>query len=115
LKKSEKYGMLLYQSTIGGDKMKSKILRREGFFVSGVADLNLWGGGKGSIEMKPFACQHIREARGKLNDNGFGVEKINGAICDVFRLYENGYKEFARTVRIGNVAEYAEESYYYGA
>ena len=94
--------------------MKSKILRREGFFVSGVADLNLWGGGKGSIEMKPFACQHIREAREKLNDNGFGVEKINGAICNIFNLYENGYKEFGRTVIIGNVADYVIDAYYQG-
>jgi hypothetical protein len=99
---------------MGGLKMKSKTLRREGFFVSGVADLNLWGGGKGSIEMRPFTCQHLREARKKLNDAGFGVEKINGAICDVFRLYENGYKEFGRTVRIGKVAEYVEEAYYHG-
>lgn len=92
--------------------MKNKILRRDGFYVSGVADLTLWGCGKGSIEMRPFTCQHLREAREKLNDNGFGVENINGAICDVFRLYENGYKEFGRTVRIGKVAEYCEEAYY---
>ena len=92
--------------------MKSKILRREGFYISGVADLNLWGGGKGSIEMKAFTCQHLREAREKINDNGFGVERINGAICAIYRLWEGGYKEYARDVRIGKVAEYCEEAYF---
>jgi hypothetical protein len=92
--------------------MKSKTLKWQGFYISGVADLTLWGGGKGSIEMKSFTCQHIKEAREKLNDAGFGVEKINGAICDVFRFYENGFKEYARTVKIGNVSEYTEEAYY---
>ena len=42
--------------------MKSKTLRREGFYISGVADLALWGCGKGSIEMRPFTCKHLREA-----------------------------------------------------
>ena len=92
--------------------MKSKTLRREGFFVSGVADLNLWGGGKGSIEMRPFTCQHLREAREKINDAGFGVENINGAICAVYRLWQGGYKEYAKDVRIGKVAEYTEECFY---
>jgi len=92
--------------------MKSKTLKWQGYYISGVADLTLWGGGKGSIEMKGFTCQHIREARYKINDNGFGVENINGAICDIFRFYENGFKEYARTVRIGKIGEYAEEAYY---
>jgi len=91
--------------------MKSITLKREGFFVSGVSDLTLWGCGKGSIEMKPFTVSHLKYIKEKINDNGFGVEKINGAICDIFRLYQNGYKEYARTIRIGDVAEYTEESY----
>ena len=62
--------------------------------------------------MRPFTCQHLREARENLNDAGFGVENINGAICNVYRLWQGGYKEFGRTVRIGKVAEYCEEAYY---
>ena len=92
--------------------MKSKTLKREGFYILGVSDLTLWGGGKGSIEMRPFTCKHLRELKEKINDNGFGVEKINGAICDIYRLWEGGYKEYSRNVRIGSVGEYCEESFY---
>lgn len=66
-----------------------------GFQIVGMTALALWGGGEGVIPMKPVKLyqeefpteQQIRES---INDNGFGVECMEGAIVRVDTLYEYG-------------------------
>ena len=93
--------------------MKNEItLKRCGYYVTGVSDLTMWGGENACIEMKGFKVDHLREIREKINDNGFGVQSINGAICDIFDLYEKGVKEYQRTIFVGTVSENTADFYY---
>ncbi len=91
--------------------MKKVTLNHVGYYISGLSDLTLWGGGNANIEMKPFTVKRLREIRTKINDNGFGVQNINGAICDVYDLYEHNYKEYNRTITINKISEYTFECY----
>ena len=66
---------------------------RIGFKVCGTAPLGLWGGGHGSITMKPVTIHTDRELtedqiKSCINDNGFGCETIFGAHIFVYELYE---------------------------
>jgi hypothetical protein len=91
--------------------MKSIKLRLVDYVIKGISDLSLWGGGKGCIEMKPFHVKSLKEIKENLNDNGFGVEKINGAICDIYRNYE-GTLRYARTLKIGDISDNTLECFY---
>lgn len=91
--------------------MKSITLYFTDYVIKGVADVTSWGGGNACIEMKPFHVKSIKETKGNLNDAGFGVEKINGAICDVYRNYQ-GTLKYTMTLHIGKVSEYTKEYYY---
>jgi len=94
--------------------MKSKVLTLKlvGYTVGGVADLKLWGGGNACIDMKQFLTSDIsrKNLLKNLNDNGFGVEKINGGICDIFENYD-GTLKFLKSVEVGNVSEATHEYY----
>lgn len=91
--------------------MKNLTLDLTGYTVRGLADVSLWGGGEGNIEMKPFNVKSIKEIPEKLNDGGFGVEKINGAIVDVYRDY-NGFKKYSRTLIINEVSNNTINTFY---
>jgi hypothetical protein len=98
-----------------GDKMRNKTLEFKGFMISGMSDLTLWGGGNACIEMKPFFVNHLKEIRDKINDSGFGVESINGGICDISKVYQNGhgrYQEYARTIYVGDYSDSTLDRYY---
>ena len=64
---------------------KTMTVQAIGFQIVGMTALALWGGGEGVIPMEPVKLAHesfpteeqIREA---INDNGFGVECMEGAI-----------------------------------
>jgi hypothetical protein len=84
--------------------MKNITLKFTGFTVKGISELKLWGGGKGSIEMKSFDVKHLREIREEINDNGFGCEEILGAICEVYKNY-NGHLEYCKEIIVGKVSE----------
>jgi hypothetical protein len=91
--------------------MKSITLNFTDYVIEGIADLTAWGGGNACIEMKSFHVKSLKDIKENLNDNGFGVESINGAICDVYRNYE-GTLKYSRTLHIGKVSEHTEECYY---
>jgi hypothetical protein len=96
--------------------MRTKTLQFKGFRITGISDLTLWGGGNASIQMKPFFVNHLKDIRENINDAGFGVESINGAICDVAKVYKNGgsdsYEEYARTVYVGKYSDATLDAYY---
>lgn len=93
---------------------KTVTLKKVGYYVSGTADLTMWGGGNASIDMKPFKTKtkSKKELLAGINDNGFGVESINGAICDVYELFEGGYKEFLEDITVGEVSDDTVENHY---
>jgi len=88
--------------------MKTLALKLTGYTIKGVADVKIWGGG--CIEMADFSVLKIKRIKEYLNDGGFGYEKINGAICHVYRNYE-GTLVYSRTLYIGKISEntYANE------
>jgi len=45
-----------------------------------------------------------------INDGGFGVQSINGAICDIYENYE-GTLQYLKTKKVGSITEYTEEYY----
>lgn len=92
--------------------MKTVTLKLKGYQIEGVADITLWGGDNACIEMRPFEVTRLKEIRTGLNDSGFGVESINGAICEVARLYENGYKVYTRTLFINKISENTLDYYF---
>ena len=72
---------------------KSITLEHTGYRVTGTAYVTLWGGDNGTITMKPFQMTELTEAGviAGLNDNGFGVQSIDGADCDIYAIYGKGY------------------------
>jgi hypothetical protein len=84
-----------------------------GFQIVGLTALALWGGGEGVIPMEPVKLaqesfptqEQIRDA---INDNGFGVECMEGAIVRVDTLYEHGAKTYGDAEFI-NLAGYSDK------
>ena len=74
-------------------------IKQVGYVIEGLTALALWGGGEGCIPMEPVRLdqenfptkEQIREA---INDNGFGVECMEGAVVRVDTLYEHGAKTY---------------------
>jgi hypothetical protein len=95
-------------------KTKTITLKKVGYYVEGTSDLTMWGGGNGSITMTPFKVNNAsqKELLKGINDAQFGVQSINGAICDIYELYEGDYKEYLKTVVIGKVSEDTSECHY---
>ncbi len=85
--------------------MKPITLNFEGFYIRGVADVTPWLGGRGHIEMAPFRVKHLKEIKDGINDNGFGVASINGAYCDIYKMYTGGYVIYGRSVVVGDVSD----------
>ncbi len=92
--------------------MKTLTLKKTGYTIKGVSDLTMWGGGNGCIEMKPFEVKDIKKKTllENINDNGFGVESINGAIFDIYENFE-GFLKYHSKITIGKVSEYTEKYY----
>jgi len=80
--------------------------------IKGVADVTPWGGGNACIEMDSFSAKSLKdeELLSKINDAGFGVESINGAICDIYENYE-GTLKFLKTKRVGAISESTNDFY----
>lgn len=91
--------------------MKNITLELTDYVVKGFSDLTLWGGEQGFIEMKSFHVKKLKEIKDNINDNGFGVQKINGAICNIYRNYQ-GTLHFAHTIIIGKVSDYTFNNAY---
>ena len=91
--------------------MKKITLKRQGFIIKGTSDLFLWGGGRSSIKMTEFKVKHLRELKDKINDAGFGVEKINGAICEIYDDFGK-FANYRRQIIFGNVNNDTFENHY---
>lgn len=79
---------------------KTITLNKTGYLIKGISALTMWGGGSGTIKMKPFEVEHLKEVKELINDNGFGVESIDGAIIDIYENYEGSHKVFRKTMLI---------------
>ena len=92
--------------------MKTITLKKIGYIVKGISDLTDWYGQNGCIEMKPFKTKGIskRTLLKNLNDGGFGVQSINGAICDVYEDFE-GTLRYIKTVEVGSTSDHTRECY----
>ena len=71
-------------------------LKQKGYRVEGEVELNLWGGGTGSIDMQPTDIDELTTENviRSINDNGFGCESFAGAEVDIYVLYEGGMKTY---------------------
>ena len=89
---------------------KTITLKFTDYEVKGVSDLTVWGGENACIEMKPFHVKSITKDNllKNINDNGFGVESINGAICMIYKNFEGTLRYF-KTVYVGSISENTEE------
>ena len=93
-------------------RKKTLTLELTGYIMKGVADITLWGGDKACIEMTPVRLRSLEEDNIKthLNDAGFGVQSINGAICDIYEDYE-GTLQYKETISIGEVSMSTSDYY----
>jgi len=90
--------------------MKEVILKQIGIQLEGTVKIIGWYNNAGYIEMNPVTLDNKEdvtndEIKDELNDGGFGCQSIEGAIVDVFILFENGYKELNRSETIGNITD----------
>ena len=94
--------------------MKTITLKKTGYYVTGISDLTLWGNEPANIIMKPFHINDIKKSTllKNINDNGFGCQSINGAICDINEDYE-GTHRFLKTVIVGKISDDTFECYNY--
>ena len=92
--------------------MKTLTLKKTGYVVKGIADITPWGGGNACIGMDSFKVKSITEKvlLNNLNDSGFGVESINGAICNIYEDYE-GTLQFLKSDIIGSVSDNTKNYY----
>lgn len=84
--------------------MKTVTLKQIGIQVQGEAMLNLWGGGKGTIDMESYFLPLGKATKTNIlrcvNDNGFGCESIESAYIDIYDVYENGHKQYNRELYV---------------
>ena len=71
-------------------------LKQVGYVVKGEAELNLWGGGTGSICMEERRIDELTTENviRSINDSQFGCESYAGAEVDIYILYERGVREY---------------------
>lgn len=89
---------------------KTITLRLKRLIVTGHADVSPWGGGRGYVKMREYVIDDLSDENIKagMNDGGFGVESINGAVCDVYAEYSNGHamaRQYLTTRVVGDVCE----------
>lgn len=87
--------------------MEEITLKRIGYKVEGVAKVNPWIGATGYIKMIPFNLTDISDdtLKKNLNDSGFGVRSIEGAVCMISELFEMGFTKYHSTKNIGNITD----------
>jgi len=90
--------------------MKEVTLKQTGIRLEGITKITDWYGRIGYIKMDPVVLDNKEdvtkeEIKPELNDHGFGCQNIEGAIIDVFTLFENGYTELERSETIGNITD----------
>jgi hypothetical protein len=92
--------------------LKSVSLKQVGWLCSGTCIVNLWGEGQGSLDMKCWTVMgqyNRKKIIDGVNDAEFGVESICSARISIYRLFENGYKEFYNEIRVDKALEKAKK------
>ena len=84
--------------------MKTITLNKVGYLIKGVADVKPWGGRQACIDMEPFKVKHLKDIKENLNDGGFGVESINGAVVYIYEDFGE-CQRFLKDEVIGTVSE----------
>ena len=91
-------------------------ISRVGVRVEGTAKLHMWGGGIGYTRMDDFDLMAPdisldisdddlrKKIKDNLNDAGFGCESIDGAIVDVYDLYESGFAIYTGELIVGDIS-----------
>lgn len=77
--------------------------------IKGKVVINLWGGGKGVIDMTPFNVDDIDDIPNHINDGGFGCESISIAEVDIYEEYEYGASKFVESKYISVYEEVSDE------
>lgn len=64
---------------------EKRTLTQVGWLCEGEATLQLWGGGTGTIPMKPWRITELTDEKilAGINDNGFGCEAIIEASVEI--------------------------------
>ena len=98
--------------TLEAPESKTLTLNLSGYRIKGVADITLWGGDAACIEMKPVKVLTLDKDNlmEHVNDNGFGVQSINGAIVDIYEDYE-GTIQYMETIEVGKVSRHTWDFY----
>ena len=81
---------------------KTVTLRQRGWIVTGLAQIHFWMGGQGEIVMDeqfvPLGQMTRDNLHRCINDGRFGCESVESAELHIFDAFENGYREFNRTL-----------------
>ena len=79
---------------------KTITLKHDGFYCTGFAVINHWGGGQSKVEMDSWVTETIdpKEIVKGVNDGQFGCESIKSAAVEVYDLYEKGFSEYNKTI-----------------
>jgi len=91
--------------------MKTITLKQTGYYITGLAIVKPWGGGRAYISMNSFNVKKLKDIKDNINDNGFGVEAILGAICEIYTNYE-GHHVYKNEIAIGTVTQKDWDFYY---
>lgn len=102
-------------------KVKQKIeMSFKTYYVNGITCGTDWYGNKGFIPMTGFYTDKIdKETLSEnINDSGFGLQSIDGAILSIFSVYEDkegtSSQKFLKEKRIGTIHDGAEKAFMEG-
>lgn len=83
---------------------KTITLEHIGYTVGGQAELSLWGGGSGWIEMdKRFIpAEKLTKTNllGCINDGQFGCQAITSVTMEIYDTYENSTHIYAKMIHL---------------
>lgn len=96
-------------NSIDSSKEPPITLNHIGFIVRGKTKVSMWGGRIAFVSMDEVILSLGKVTENLLmeyiNDGGFGVEKILGAVVDVYYQYEQGHDIYMETKIVGDVSE----------
>ena len=89
-------------------------IKQIGYIIVGMTALDLWGGGEGVIPMKPVTINQesfptAEQIRESINDNGFGVQAMEGAVVRVDTIFEHGARTYGEAQYINLDKGYSDE------
>lgn len=94
-------------------KPRKVTLKQIGYTIRGASLINLWGSGQGEMSMdSSFISLDIFSKTALLkciNDGQFGCESLESAEVDIYDTFDNGYKEFNRTIQVSGSLRYRQD------